>query len=594
MSALLRRLPGDLLLYGRVFGLLAGTIWIGMGSLIVAPIAVTALTVLFGTIVYSWTVQSTRGRPFTLTTAPIGLVLTDLGVASLWMIATAPDPRSVAFALVLIAAVLVQFRLGRLGIAICTAAFAVAVAAQQLVLLALGMQIELQPVFRQATVVGLVLLVVGVVATAYRDEQERATRALRRAKLLEEAAADIAAETGAESVLASIPRHALELVQADHATLNVHRGSEFLIVAGAGIGERVIGVHGPATTGIVGPVVVERATVTIDDYRRLIDAPKAVLELGLRSAIAVPVLVQGEIGAVLNVARCAVRPFDRAERDTLEGFAAHAAIALANTRRLELGRRREQLARELASCTTDEVIARLAEEAARAFNAEYVAAAELSPGGGARVVAGLGAAAHLQGLADERSGPLLARVAADRSPITVRDYATEYAGLEGAQAGLEAGVHAVLAVPVVVNGDAVAVFVVGTTDPHRRFNEVDRQGLIDLADLAGTALRSVAGRRERDRRIQRLATLNEIASKTALVHDPQEIASFAYESVRSLVDLDAFYVARYDAERRLFDFLIEVDGGQVREGDFFLPLGAGPTSQVVLSGEPYVATTAAV
>src|SRR5207237_550673 len=230
MSALVRRLPGDPLLYGRVFGLLAGAVWMGMGSLIVAPIAVLALTVLFGTIVYSWTAQSARGRPFTLTTAPIGLVLTDLGAASLW-----------------------------------------------------------------------------VVATAYRDEQERATRALRRASLLEEAAADIAAETGAESVLASIPRHALELVQADHATLNVHRGSEFLIVAGAGIGERVIGVHAPATTGIVGRVVLERATVTIDDYRRLLDAPKAVLALGLRSAIAVPVLVQGEIGAVLNVARRAVR-----------------------------------------------------------------------------------------------------------------------------------------------------------------------------------------------------------------------------------------------------------------------------------------------
>src|SRR5207244_6939132 len=255
-------------------------------------------------------------------------------------------------------------------------------------------------------------------------------------------------------------------------------GTEFEIIAGAGIGTRVVGVRGPATSGIVGKVVMARATVTVDDYRKLADAPKAVLDLGLRSAIAVPVLVQGEIAAVMNVGRCEVRPFDRSERDTLEGFAAHAAIALANARRLELGRRREQLARELASCTTDEVIARLAEEAARAFNAEYVVAAELSPGGGARVVAALGAAAPLQGLADERSGPLLARVAADRSPVTVRDYAIEYAGLEGAQAGLQAGVHAVLAVPVVVNGDAVAVFVAGTTDPHRRFNEVDRQGLI--------------------------------------------------------------------------------------------------------------------
>src|SRR5438132_9719486 len=89
MRDLLRRLPGDLLLYGRVFGLLTGTIWIAMGSLIVEPIGVAALTILFGTIVYSWTAQATRGKTFTLTTSPIGLVLTDLGVASLWMIATA-------------------------------------------------------------------------------------------------------------------------------------------------------------------------------------------------------------------------------------------------------------------------------------------------------------------------------------------------------------------------------------------------------------------------------------------------------------------------------------------------------------------------
>jgi diguanylate cyclase (GGDEF)-like protein len=588
MRDLLRRLPGDLLLYGRIFGLLTGAVWIAMGSLIVVPIAVAALTVLFGTIVYSWTAQATRGKTFTLTTSPVGLVLTDLGVASLWMIATAPDPRSVAFALVLIASILVQFRLGRVGIAIAALAFVIDIVAQQIVIVGLGGTVELQPVLRQGIVVGLVLLVVGVVATAYRDERVRATRALRRAHLLEQAAAEIGTEAGADLVLASIPRHALELVQADHATLNVHRGSEFLIIAGAGIGERVVGVHAPATTGIVGRVVMGRAAVTIDDYLTLADAPKAVLDLGLRSAIAVPVLVQGEIAAVLNVGRCEVRPFDRADRDTLEGFAAHAAIALANARRLELSRRRLDLSRELASSTTEEVITKLAAEAERAFNAEYVAAAEVTAAGGVRVIAALGAAAHLDGRAFDRSGPLLTKLIRGREPITVRDYATEYQGLEGARTALDAGVHAVLGVPVLVNDRVVATFMVGTTDPHRRFDAVDREGLIDLAELAGSALRAVTAGREREHRIQRLTALNEIASKTALVHDPQEIARFAYESARSLVEFDSFYVARYDNERRLFDFLIEVDGGSVREGEFFLPLGAGPTSQVVLSGETYV------
>lgn len=587
----MRRLPGDLLLYGRIFGVVTGTIWVAIGSLIVVPVAILALAVLFGTIVYSWTAQSTHGKTFTLASAPIGMVLADLVAASLWMVATAPDPRSVAFALVLIAAVLVQFRMGRRGIAITTAAFIAATVAQQLALVAIGAPVELQPVFRQTVVVGLVLLVIGVVATAYREESERAARALRRADLLERAATEIGAETDADRVLDSIPRHALELVQADHATLNVHRGTEFLIVAGAGLGEQVVGVHAPATTGIVGRVVMERATVTVDDYASLADTPKAVSVLGLRSAIGVPVLVQGEIAAVLNVARCAVRPFDRADRSSLEGFAAHAAIALANARRLDLGQRREELARELAASTTDEVMTRLADEAHRAFNAEYVAAVDISALGAARVVAGIGAAAELDGLSFDRPGPLIARVVKERVAITAPDYTAEFAGVEGARAALAAGVHAVMAVPVLVHDTVVAMFMVGTTDPHRRFDAVDRQGLNDLAELAATALRSVAARREREHRIQRLGTLNEIAAKTALVHEPQAIATFAYESARSLLEFDSFYVARYDAERRLFDFLIEVDGGLVREGEFFLPLGAGPTSQVVLSGEPYVATS---
>src|SRR5204863_8942420 len=165
MRELRRYVPGDLLLAGRVFGLLAGGVWIALGSQVVVPIAVLALAVLFGTIVYSWTAQAMRGHTFGLTPTPIALVLTDLAVATLWMVSTAPDVRSVAFALVLIAAVLVQFRLGRVGILIAAGAFFLGLVGQQLVLLALGDQLELLPVFRQGVVVGLVLLVVGVVAT---------------------------------------------------------------------------------------------------------------------------------------------------------------------------------------------------------------------------------------------------------------------------------------------------------------------------------------------------------------------------------------------------------------------------------------------
>ena len=592
MKALPAAVPSDLLLYGRAFGLVTGIIWVGSGTLIVAPIAALALLVLFGTIVYSWTAQATRGRSFTLTSAPVALVLLDLGAASLWMVATAPDQRSVAFALVLIAAGLVTFRLGRRGIGISALALTSGIVLQQMVLLLSGESIQLLAVFRATVVVGLVLLVIGVVATAYRNEHDRGARALRRAKLLEQAAGTIAAETEPGVVLRSIPRHALELIPAEHATLNVRRGSDFEVFAGAGLGERLVGHHVPTAAGMVSRVVAARAVVPVDDYQILADAPAAVKELGVRSMIGVPILIQGELAAVLVVGRTTRRAFDADERETLVGFAAHAAIALANARRLELGQRREELAHELASMTTDEVIARLAREAQEAFNAEYVAAAEITPPRGARVIAALGLASHLGGHDYDQAGPLISKVIDAKAPITVRDYTAEYTGVPGAEAALQAGVRAVLAVPVLVNGAVAALFMVGTTDPHRRFDAVDRQGLNDLAELASTALRSAADRRERERRILRLTALNEIASRSALVHEPQEIARFAYESARTLVDLDSFYVARYDGERRLFDFLLEADGESVREGTFFLPLGGGPTSQVVLSGEPHLTSSA--
>ena len=582
----------DALLHGRSVGLVAATIWLAVSPLVVAPVAVVAIALLLGSVVFGWIVRARGGAAYTLSTVPNAVVVLDLIVAALWMIATAPDPKSVAFALLIVGAALVQFRVGRIGIAVSSAVLLLAVVGQQLVLLSIGYALDPLSTMREMVVVGIVLLVTGVIVTSYRGEQDRAARNLRRARLLETAAAEVAAETDADQVLGSIPRHALQLVQAQHATLNVHRGTEFKVIAGAGLGEQVIGFHGLATAGIVGTVVATRSTAAVDDYQLVPGAPKPIADLGLRSAIAVPVLVQGEIVAVLNVGRTAVRPFDSSERETLEGFAVHAAIALANARRIDLGRRREELGRVLGSLTAEEVIARIAEEAHRAFNAEFVVAAEVTRTGGVRVIAALGVATALTGTSGDRSGPLLADLIATRKPLNIRDYMVEYADDGNVAVARGAGVHAALAAPVIVNGAVEAAFTVATTDPHRRFDAVDRQGLLDLADLAAVALRAVAVRRERERRLQRLTTINEIASKTALVHEPQAIATFAYESARSLVSFDSFYLARYDADRRLFDFLIEVDGDEIREGEFLLPLGAGPTSQVVLSGEPYITTSA--
>lgn len=579
-----RLFPHDPLLYGRLIGLAFAAGWLFYSGAVIAPIALLAMGLLLGATVYSWSAQVRRGRAFTLTDAPIVLVCADLFTASLWTIATAPDPHSVAFGLIIAASALVQFRLGRRGIVVSAIVFAITLLLEQLAVLALGGDVDVGPLLREGIVVCVVLLVTGVVVTSYRGEQDRAWRALRRARLLEESAAAIGTQTDPETVLALIPRHALQLVEADHATLNVHRGNDFQVVAGAGLGGRVVGAHAPSSVGIVGRVVVERNVVEVADYRALADAPERALALGLQTVIAIPVLTHGEIAAVLVVGRTAMRPFDESDRMTLEGFATHASIALANSRRLELARRRERLSRELAGCTADEAIARLAAEAEHSFNADFVVAAELGPDGAPRIVSALGDETLVRD-PDGRLRPVLTQLVERREPVTVRDHVL----MPDPQGGARMRVHASMAAPVLVADAVVAAFVVGTTDPYRRFDLIDRQGLAGLAELATTALSEAAARRDRERRIERLTVLNDVASRGALVHDPAEIARLAHEMVGALMPYDAFYVARYDDERRLFDFILEADAGRVtRVGEKVQPLGAGPSSRCVLTGEPYV------
>ena len=103
----------------------------------------------------------------------------------------------------------------------------------------------------------------------------------------------------------------------DHATLNVRRGADFLLRAGAGTGAPLVGTYVPASTGMVSRVVDQRASVIVADYQLLPDAPEIIKGIGLRSMIAVPILIHGEIAAVLVVGRRALRPFDEEERGML-------------------------------------------------------------------------------------------------------------------------------------------------------------------------------------------------------------------------------------------------------------------------------------
>src|SRR6185436_19060317 len=420
--------PRDVLLAARLLAVAGALVWILIGGQATLPVAYIALGFIVATSVLVWRDDIRRGGiPVPLSETPAVVVVGDLCAASLWMIASAPNERSVAFVVVVAIGALAMYRLGRSGITATAAAYLVGRIGQETVRVALGIPTPIPQIFSETVVVLLVLVILSATVAHYRGEQRSGARALRLARSLQRVATDIGQETTPEGLFRSIARNALLLVDAHHATINRRRGDEFTIVAGAGTGERAVGVRASARAGIVGAVLRSRRAVAFADYAADPTAVHAIKQIGVRSIIGVPIVVQGEIAATLTVGRLQVRPFDENDVSALEGLASHASIALRNARIIEQARRVETVSRELAAETgaTSDVIRRIAQEMHEAYDTEFVLVTELR-GEMAVDLAGIGLAAPLT--APQEVGPLVRRVIKRREVVSVRDYTIEMHG----------------------------------------------------------------------------------------------------------------------------------------------------------------------
>ncbi len=448
-----------------------------------------------------------------------------------------------------------------------------------------------QAAYRTARVGGLSYLLSHVRALAtYRGERERTAAALRRATSLERVARDLAATTEPDAVLRSIPHSALSVVDADYAAIVLRRGDEFEVAAGAGLAERVVGMRRSSGDGVFGDVLKSRAYVVCEDYGTSPAAVASVVDLGIRTLLGMPMFVSGEMAACLTVGRVASRPFDSAEIATVEGLAAHASIALRNARHLEQALRLDDLARAaMDGRRPEDVLQGVVDGARTAFGVDLTLVARITDNE-LEIVAASGAAARMRGVRGPL-GPVLQDAVRTGEIVAIDDYATARAMRDDGPSTLffdEVGGHAAVLAPIRDDGRVIAVLIVGSTDPYRTFDRLDRQAIAAFAESTRAALQAARGRREREEHIARLTALNDLAIRLALVHEPGAIARLAWEAASKLVPHDAFYVAQYDDERQMFDFIFHEDQGSIDPERLSLPLGDGPSSRAVRTGEPYV------
>ncbi|MDQ2953175.1 MAG: GAF domain-containing protein, partial [Chloroflexota bacterium] len=590
-----RLFPRDVLLFARLLAASGATLFVFLGGREVLPLALVALAFLLITSALIWRNDLRHGIPG-ISAAPAFVVLGDLSAAGVWMAASAPNERSFAFVVVLAIGALAMFRLGRRGVVLTGGVYIVGRVAQEIIRSSLGIPTPAPALVAEVVIVALVLIILGATVSDYRSEQRRGTRALRLAQSLERIATELGEVVDPEPLFTTIANSALALVDAEHATINQRRGEEFWVVAGAGTGERALGVHAPGEQGIVGAVLRSRRPVAWADYAADPSSVAAIRDLGIRSMTCVPIIVLGEIIATLTVGRLRVRPFDADDLRALEGLAGHAAVALRNARQLDLSRHLESLSRDIATedGAVEVVMQRVATEIAAAFDAGLVTVSRVK-GELSRFVATVGVGQSVS-TRFTQPGPLTREVVARRETVVVRDYASGMGKDPSVAPALAArgDIHASMGAPVVVAGEVAAAIMVSTTDPHRTFDAIDTQGLTSFAQVAGAALRSAQARDDRERRIQRLSALNTLAWQMAGMREPYEIARLAHEAAGKLVARDAFSIARFDAEKRELDFVFQADGEDIWRGDRHA-LGAGAASKVVLTGEsvrvPYTEAT---
>jgi signal transduction histidine kinase len=369
---------------------------------------------------------------------------------------------------------------------------------------------------------------------------------IQRLEAVNAAALTVHASLEPKESLQQLVAEAVRLTGASSGSLVLRNPNSSLLEIEAAIGLPAAAavLRLPLGKGITGWVALHGKPARVGDVRA--DPRYLMVRPEVRSELAVPMLVDGEVRGVLNVDAEQANAFSEPDELVLDELARHAVIVVRNTWRFEQARRRTSLATALARIARamnqavglDEVLQLITREATDLMTAKLCSVLMVGADPESlEVRASYGAGPDYLGrgrLSVDES--LVGVVLRRRRPLQVEDVRSSrlYQSTEVAR---REGLVSLLSVPLVLGGEARGVLNVYSGEPHTFSNE-EIQTLSALAELSAIALeRARLSERmglaeDQLRQSDKLSALGLLAAEVAHeIRNPLTVMKMLYHSL---------------------------------------------------------------
>src|SRR5262245_62033247 len=400
--------------------------------------------------------------------------------------------------------------------------------------------------------------------------------------------------TDIQPVFDAIARSAMRLCDGAFGLVTKYDGEALYLVAHTSLtaegGEalRKMFPMGAGRSGVNARVILEGGVVHLADVQADKEYSQSLSEaLGLRSALAVPMLRDGRVGGTVAVGRLEVRPFTDNEIALLQTFADQAVIAIENVRLFtELQEKNqaltqahaqvsESLEQQTATSEILEVMSQSQTDAQPVFEAIVKSALRLCDGFFSIVYRFDGemmgvaadhqvnprASAALRALypAPARRDHIVGRALLDRRRHHIADVATDPELGGNRNVFMSAFPYrTALAVPMLLRGVAIGAIAIGRSDV-RPFTDKQIEVLETFADQAVIAIENVRLFKELEARtgeltksVEKLTALSEVSRAVSSTLDVETVLDTIVSRANQLAGADACGIYEYNENAQMF------------------------------------------